>query len=114
MHVAPAAAAETAFSADGRLFPEGSTIIYMSQPYRPYAQTLLEVQEYPNLAFAPVCERRKPQNERFLPKRQRFVTSGIRRRVERAKRQSIRRLLVHRNEKSTRLNGLREICESTG
>jgi hypothetical protein len=37
------------FIADGKLYPEGSFVVLMSQPYRPYAQALLEKQKYPDL-----------------------------------------------------------------
>lgn len=41
------------FVADGKFFPEGSFVILMSQPYRPYAQALLEKQEYPDIRLYP-------------------------------------------------------------
>ncbi len=41
--------AQKDFVADGKLFPAGSFVILMSQPYRPYAQALLEKQEYPDI-----------------------------------------------------------------
>ncbi len=45
--------AAAAFSAAGRSFPEGSWIIPMRQPYASFAQTLLEVQHYPDLREYP-------------------------------------------------------------
>lgn len=41
------------FIADGKLFPAGSFVVLMSQPYRPYTQALLEKQKYPNLRQYP-------------------------------------------------------------
>ncbi|MBD3415384.1 MAG: hypothetical protein GF421_13270 [Candidatus Aminicenantes bacterium] len=41
------------FVADGKVFPAGSFVVLMSQPYRPYAQSLLEKQEYPNIRQYP-------------------------------------------------------------
>jgi hypothetical protein len=45
--------AETEFIADGKIYPEGSFIVDLSQPYRPYAQALLEKQEYPDMRQYP-------------------------------------------------------------
>jgi hypothetical protein len=45
--------AQKDFIADGKFFPAGSFVVLMSQPYRPYAQTLLEKQEYPNMRQYP-------------------------------------------------------------
>ncbi len=45
--------AKEAFVADGKTFPEGSFVVLMSQPYRPYAQALLEKQEYPDMRQYP-------------------------------------------------------------
>jgi len=45
--------AEQEFVADGKLFPAGSFVVLMSQPYRPYAQSLLEKQEYPDIRQYP-------------------------------------------------------------
>jgi hypothetical protein len=45
--------AEADFLADGRLFPAGSFVVYMAQPYRPYAQALLEKQIYPDMRQYP-------------------------------------------------------------
>lgn len=41
------------FVADGKVFSAGSFVVYMSQPYRPYAQALLEKQKYPDLRQYP-------------------------------------------------------------
>ncbi|MBM0224642.1 M14 metallopeptidase family protein [Micromonospora sp. ATA51] len=45
--------AQSAFSAGGQQYPAGSYIIYMNQPYSGFAETLLEVQEYPHLLQYP-------------------------------------------------------------
>ena len=45
--------AEEQFIADGKVFPAGSFVVLMSQPYRPYAQALLEKQVYPDLRQYP-------------------------------------------------------------
>jgi murein tripeptide amidase MpaA len=42
-----------AFSADGISFPAGSWVIPMRQPYASFAQTMLEVQHYPDLREYP-------------------------------------------------------------
>lgn len=39
--------------ADGRFYKAGSFVVLMSQPYRPYAQALLEKQEYPDMRQYP-------------------------------------------------------------
>ncbi len=41
------------FSAGGRRFPQGSLVISMRQPYASFAQTMLEVQHYPDLREYP-------------------------------------------------------------
>jgi hypothetical protein len=41
------------FVADGKFFPAGSFVVLMSQPYRPYAQALLEKQKYPDMRQYP-------------------------------------------------------------
>lgn len=45
--------AERAFTADGISFPAGSWVIPMNQPYASFAQTMLEVQHYPDLREYP-------------------------------------------------------------
>ncbi|MBE0461128.1 MAG: hypothetical protein IBX60_05800, partial [Candidatus Aminicenantes bacterium] len=37
------------FTAGGKIYPAGSFVVLMSQPYRPFAQALLEKQKYPDL-----------------------------------------------------------------
>ncbi len=41
------------FMAGGRPYPAGSFIVFMAQPYRPYAQALLEKQKYPDMRQYP-------------------------------------------------------------
>jgi len=41
------------FVADGKTYPAGSFVVLMSQPYRPYVQTLLEKQKYPDMRLYP-------------------------------------------------------------
>ncbi|MCK4645014.1 MAG: peptidase M14 family protein [Candidatus Aminicenantes bacterium] len=41
------------FTADSKLYPAGSYVVKMSQPYKPYAQALLEKQKYPNIRQYP-------------------------------------------------------------
>lgn len=43
----------SAFEADGRVFPAGSFVIPTGQPYGSFAQTMLEIQEYPDLREYP-------------------------------------------------------------
>ncbi|MBS3820072.1 hypothetical protein KGY73_11310 [bacterium] len=45
--------AEEEFVAGGKVYPAGSYVVKMSQPYRPYAQALLEKQEYPDIRQYP-------------------------------------------------------------
>ncbi|MBN1224686.1 MAG: hypothetical protein JXB23_15675, partial [Candidatus Aminicenantes bacterium] len=45
--------AEKDFIADGKTYPAGSFIVPMGQPYRAYAQALLEKQKYPDLRQYP-------------------------------------------------------------
>ena len=40
---------KTSIRGDGQVFPAGSYVIPMNQPYASFAQTLLEVQQYPDL-----------------------------------------------------------------
>lgn len=41
------------FEVDGRIFPRGSYVIPTAQPYGSFAQTMLEIQEYPDLREYP-------------------------------------------------------------
>jgi len=41
------------FIAEGKLYPAGSFVVKMSQPYKPYAQALLERQKYPDIRQYP-------------------------------------------------------------
>ncbi len=45
--------AKEQFIADGKNYPQGSFVVLLSQPYRPYAQALLEKQKYPNIRRYP-------------------------------------------------------------
>lgn len=45
--------AEAAFRADGEAFSAGSYVIPMRQPYASFAQTMLEIQQYPDLREYP-------------------------------------------------------------
>jgi len=45
--------AEQPFVADGESFPAGSFVIPMRQPYASFAQTMLEIQRYPDLREYP-------------------------------------------------------------
>ena len=45
--------AEDEFVAGGTVFPGGSHVILMSQPYRAYAKDMLEKQRYPEIRLAP-------------------------------------------------------------
>jgi len=45
--------AKQEFVADGKVFPAGSFVVLMAQPYRPYAQAILEKQEYPDMRQYP-------------------------------------------------------------
>jgi hypothetical protein len=45
--------AQAAFTAGGKQYPAGSYVIYMDQPYKAFAKTLLEVQDYPLLLQYP-------------------------------------------------------------
>ncbi|MGH7501676.1 MAG: M14 family zinc carboxypeptidase [Longimicrobiales bacterium] len=52
--------AESQFTAAGRTFPAGSYVIPMQQPYASFAQTMLEVQHYPDLREYPGGPPRRP------------------------------------------------------
>jgi len=52
--------ARRAFTAGGRSFPAGSWVIPMRQPYASFAQTMLEVQHYPDLREYPGGPPRRP------------------------------------------------------
>jgi hypothetical protein len=45
--------AQQAFTVDGETFPAGSYVIPMRQPYASFAQTMLEIQRYPDLREYP-------------------------------------------------------------
>lgn len=45
--------AKSEFTADSKVYPAGSFVVLMSQPYRPYAQSLLEKQVYPDMRQYP-------------------------------------------------------------
>jgi hypothetical protein len=48
------------FVASGRVYPEGTYVIPLAQPYSGFAKTLLEVQEYPSLPEYPGGPLRRP------------------------------------------------------
>jgi len=41
------------FIADAKVFPTGSFVVLLSQPYRPYVKNLLEIQKYPDMRLYP-------------------------------------------------------------
>ncbi|MGH7470301.1 MAG: M14 family zinc carboxypeptidase [Longimicrobiales bacterium] len=52
--------AAESFTAGGRTFPAGSYVIPMNQPYASFAQTMLEVQKYPDLREYPGGPPKRP------------------------------------------------------
>jgi hypothetical protein len=48
------------FRADGEVYPEGTTIIFMAQPFRAFVKTLLERQDYPARRSAPGAAPERP------------------------------------------------------
>ena len=52
--------AESAFTLDGRTFPEGSLVVDMRQPYAAFAHTLLTAQDYPDLREYPGGPPKRP------------------------------------------------------
>ena len=52
--------AAQAFEADGESMPPGTYVVPMNQPYASFAQTLLEVQQYPDLREYPGGPPRRP------------------------------------------------------
>jgi len=52
--------AESAFEAEGIRFPAGSWVVPLDQPWSSFAQTLLEVQEYPDLREYPGGPPKRP------------------------------------------------------
>jgi hypothetical protein len=52
--------ASRTFEADGESMPPGTYVVPMNQPYASFAQTLLEVQEYPDLREYPGGPPRRP------------------------------------------------------
>jgi hypothetical protein len=52
--------AASPFAAEGRTFPAGTFVVPMNQPYASFAQTMLEVQQYPDLREYPGGPPRRP------------------------------------------------------
>ncbi len=52
--------ATTAFTAGGQTWPAATDVVFMSQPFRAYAKTLLERQQYPVRRLAPGAAAERP------------------------------------------------------